>query len=247
METHLHRLEESAARIAMGGPLPLAELSKETLETHRRSGHAESYLRQVITRGSGKIGLDIALAEGPRRIVIAQDLAEMMPDPELYEEGAEIALVSVRKNLRAAIDPLAKTGNYLNSVMALAEARRRGAYEAIMLNANDVVTEGSSSNIFLAIGGLLLTPSLDVGILKGVTRTVVIEVAKAAGLRVLEIPLTAELVRTADEAFLTSSVREIVPVVRVDGAPIGSGKPGPITARVRALFAEYVDAYVKAR
>jgi len=166
------------------------------------------------------------------------------PPAEYYENGSSIALVNVRRNLREAIDPLAKTGNYLNSVMALAEAKQRGAYEAVMLNHHGYITEGASSNVFIVIGGALFTPPLDAGILKGVTRDVVFEVAKNAGLRVLELPLTPEVMRQADEVFITSSIRELVPIVRVDDAVIGAGRPGPVYQRVHQLFRDYVEDYV---
>jgi branched-chain amino acid aminotransferase len=243
LEPHLARLSESARRIGMGA-MPVRELSAETLATHRAANNLDSYLRLIVTRGGGKIGLDPALAEQPRRIVIAQDVEEMRPPARLYEDGCEVSLVGVRRNLREAVDPAAKTGNYLNSVMALAEARGKGAYEAIMLDHRDMITEGASSNIFVVIGGVLITPALEVGILKGVTRGVVLELAARAQIRVLEAPLTPSvLAESADEAFLTSSIREIVPVTKVDGRPLGSGRVGPVTQRLRELFRSFVERH----
>lgn len=248
LDHHLERLEGSAARISMTMPYSRAQLAEETLKTHAASGNADSYIRIVVTRGAGPIGLDIALAEAPCRIIVVKTLEGMRPGPSAYEDGVKIALVGVRRNLRAAIDPMAKTGNYLNSVMALAEARAAGAYEAVMLDHRDFVTEGASSNVFVVVGDVLLTPPVDAGILVGVTRSVVIEVARAAGLRVLELPFSAEtLRRDADEVFITSSVREIVPVAQVDDARIGDGRPGPLTRRVMSLFADYVRAHVAAQ
>lgn len=247
LDHHLERLEGSAARISMSMPYPRAQLAEETLRAHQASGNTDSYIRIVVTRGAGPIGLDIALAEAPCRIVVVKSLEGMRPPPAAYAEGVKIALVGVRRNLRAAIDPMAKTGNYLNSVMALAEARASGAYEAVMLDHRDFVTEGASSNVFVVVGDVLLTPPVDAGILVGVTRAVVLKVARAAGLRVLELPFSADtLHRDADEVFITSSVREIVPVTQVDEVRIGDGKPGPLTRRVMDLFAAYVQAYVRA-
>ncbi len=247
LDHHLRRLEGSAARISMVVPFARSLLAEETLRAQQASGNADSYLRVVVTRGAGPIGLDIALAETPCRIIIVKSLEGMRPPASAYEEGVQIALVGVRRNLRAAIDPKAKTGNYLNSVMALAEARAAGAYEAVMLDHRDFVTEGASSNVFVVVGDVILTPPADAGILIGVTRAVVLEVARSAGLRVLELPLTQEtLCRDADEVFITSSVREIVPVTAVDARIVGDGRPGPITRRVMSLFSEYVAAYVKA-
>ncbi|MCK6544678.1 aminotransferase class IV [Myxococcota bacterium] len=235
---HLERLAGSASRLGMVLPVGLDVLTEETWRTHRATKNRDSYLRIVVTRGAGEIGLDPALAERPLRLVIAQTLKT--PPAELYERGAKVALVSVRRNLREAIDPQAKTGNYLNSVLAVAEARRSGAYEAVMLDHRDFVTEGASSNVFAVVGGVVLTPPLDAGILKGVTRHVVFEVARRAGLRTLEVPLTEPILRSADEVFITSSIRELVPIVAVDDTIIGDGRPGPIAKRLREGFAAYV-------
>jgi branched-chain amino acid aminotransferase len=242
LEAHLERLFGSAERIGMSLPVPLPTIADEAMSTHAATGNAESYLRIVVTRGAGEIGLDPALAESPTRIVIAQALKT--PVAEVYTEGARIVLVSVRRNLRTAIDPMAKTGNYLNSVLAVAEARRKGGFEAVMLDHKDLVTEGASSNVFMVIGGVVLTPPLDVGILKGVTREVVLRAAKKEGLRILEVPINEETLKGADEVFITSSIREIVPVVEVDETKIGDGRPGPVVKRLRAAFLAYVAAYV---
>lgn len=240
MDAHLERLAGSAARIGMQLPFSAEIFEREVALAHTESKNPDSYVRIIVTRGGGKIGLDPALAEAPRRVIIAEDVTKMSPPKSAYTDGVEIALVGVRKNLRSAIDPQAKTGNYLNSVMALAEARASGAYEAVMLDHQGFITEGSSSNVFLVIGGLVFTPPIDVGILKGVTRTAVLSVARNNGVRVLETQLAAAMIDEAEEMFITSSVREIVPVVRVNGHDVGSGKPGPVTQRIRALFDEYV-------
>ena len=245
LEAHLARLESSAERIGMRLPVPLDRFAREVAEAHRLSGNPDSYVRIVSTRGAGRLGLDPALAEHPVRVVIAMPLNP--PPPEVYEKGAAVALVSVRRNLRTAIDPRAKTGNYLNSVMALAEARRRGADEAVMLDHRDYITEGASSNVFAVIGTTVFTPPHDIGILEGITRSVVFRAAAAGGLRVVELPLSERALREADEVFITSSIREVVPIVRMDDAPVGDGAVGPIYRRVRTLFDGYVDRYVAAR
>lgn len=245
LEPHLDRLVGSAERIAMRLPVTTEQIATEVLATHAATSRAESYLRIVVTRGAGEIGLDPSLAVDPVRLVYAMPLK--VPAPEVYERGVTLALVSVRRNLRSAIDPAAKTGNYLNSVMAVAEARALGAFEALMLDHRDFVTEGASSNVFVVVGGVLMTPSLEVGILKGVTRTVVIEVAARIGLRVVELPITEAMLIQADEVFITSTIREIVPVVRVDDAVIGTGAPGPVVKRIRSAFDAYVADYVSER
>lgn len=238
LDLHLDRLEASAERIGMRLSAAKEVLAAETLAAHRASGNPESYLRIVCTRGRGTLGLDPGLAEDPCRLVIAMPLSP--PPPETYADGAAIEIVGVRRNLREAIDPAAKTGNYLNSVLALAEARAKGAYEAIMLDASGQVTEGASSNVFAVIGGLVLTPPLRVGILAGITRRTVLEVCRRTGRRAVEIALTPENLYEADELFITSSIREIVPVVRVDGNPVGDGRPGPVVQELRAGFLSYV-------
>ncbi len=245
LEAHLARLESSAARIGMRLPVPLSTFAEEVHTVHAASGNPDSYIRIVSTRGSGPLGLDPGLAEHPTHIVVAMPLNP--PAPSVYAEGAAVALVSVRRNLRDAIDPMAKTGNYLNSVMALAEAKKAGAYEAIMLDHRDYVTEGASSNIFAVLGDTILTPALDAGILEGITRSAVFSACQEGGLRVLELPLTEAALRSADEVFITSSIREIVPIVTVDGAPVGAGKPGPVYAQIRKLFDAFVARYVAER
>ncbi len=245
LDRHLERLLASAERIGMGLPASLETIAAEIQETHRVSGNEDSYLRIVCTRGQGEIGLDPALAENPTRLVIAKPIH--VPEPEVYDSGVKISIVEVRRNLRAAIDPRAKTGNYLNSVMALAEARRGGFFEAVMRDHRDLITEGASSNIFAVIGGLLFTPPLSVGILEGVTRWVVFQVAESLGMRALALPLTAAALRQADEVFITSSIREIVPVVGVDDATIGNGTVGPVVRQIREAFDAYVESYVHTR
>lgn len=243
LDAHLERLDSSAARIGMSLPVPLSAFADEVAKTHAASGNPDSYIRIVSTRGSGPLGLDPRLAENPAWMVIAMPLNP--PPPKTYADGAAVALVSVRRNLRDAIDPKAKTGNYLNSVMALSEAKQRGAYEAVMLDHRDYVTEGASSNVFAVMGDRVLTPPLDVGILEGITRRVVLKVCEQGGLRVLELPLTEAALLTADEVFITSSIREIVPIVKVDETAIGAGRPGPVYQNIRGLFDAYVRTYVE--
>lgn len=242
LEPHLLRLDGSARRIGMQLPVSLDAIADEIREAQRATGHPDAYIRIIVTRGAGPISLDPHLALNPRRIVIAMPVQP--PPPAVYEKGTTVVLTSVRRNLRDAIDPRAKTGNYLNSVMALGEAKERGAFEAIMLDHHDFVTEGSSSNVFAVVEGVVLTPPLDSGILEGVTRSAVMKVARRAGISVLELPLTEPALKQANEVFITSSIREVVPIVKVDDTQIGEGRPGATTQRIRALFAEYVADYV---
>jgi branched-chain amino acid aminotransferase len=240
---HLDRLERSAEAIAL--PLPArAELEAAIDATLAAAGNDDSYLRVVVTRGAGEIGLDTTLADRPRTIVIVKPL--VLPGAELYLRGAPIRIVDVQRMNRRAVDPAVKSGNYLNNILALAEAKRAGAYEAIMCDARGRIAEGSTSNLFVVRGGRLLTPPLEVGLLAGITRQRVIELAAAAALPFAEVELTPDEVRGADEVFITSSIRGVLPVSRVDEHPVGAGAPGPITGRLMELYQRHLADQARA-
>ena len=230
---HLDRLDRSAETIALPLP-PRADIERAVAATLAAAGNPESYLRIVVTRGAGEIGLDIALADKTRTVVIVKPLE--LPAERLYREGAPIRIVEVQRVHRRAVDPAVKSGNYLNNILALAEARRSGAYEAIMCDAGGRIAEGSTSNLFVVRGGRLATPALEVGLLAGITRQTVLGLAAGAGLAVDEGELVPDDVRGADEAFLTSSVRGVMPVGTVDDRPLGRAVPGPVTARIMELY-----------
>jgi branched-chain amino acid aminotransferase len=192
----------------------------------------------MLTRGAGEIGLDPALADQMRSIVIVRPLH--LPPEELYRAGASVALVGVRRNLRRAVDPAVKSGNYLNNILALAEARRRGAYESLMCNSEGRLVEGSTSNIFVVKAGVVRTPALDDGLLDGITRRRVLELTVEDGVRAEETHLEPEDLRSADEAFLTSTMRGVMPVTSVDGALVGDGRPGPLTRRILGLYQRFL-------
>ena len=232
---HLDRLARSAERIGMALP-PRAAIERATAEALAATGEAECYLRIVVTRGSGPIGLDPKLADAPRLVVLALPLA--LPTRAQYDDGVAVAIVGARRNAPGAIDPQVKSGNYLNSVVGLAEARAKGAYEALMCDGVGRIAEGSSSNLFVVRGGRLATPPLSVGLLEGITRRHVIAVARRIGHPVDEVGLWPVDLQRAEEAFLTSSVRGVLPVVSADGERIGGGRPGPVT---RAVQAAYLD------
>jgi len=163
-------------------------------------------------------------------------LALSGPPAVAYREGVAAAIVGVRRAAPEAIDPSAKTGAHLPNVLAVREARAAGAHEALLLDARGFVTEGSSSNVFAVRGGALHTPPLAAGILEGVTRGVVLRLARDAGVAAEEVPLRPEDLEAADEVFITSTVREIVPVTRLGTRPVGAGRPGPVTRRLHAAF-----------
>jgi branched-chain amino acid aminotransferase len=239
LEEHLDRLERSADGLGMALP-PREAIRRAVDESCAAAGGPDLYIRVVVTRGAGEIGLDPALADAPRLVVIVKPVR--LPDPRCYSDGVNVAIVGrSRANPPApgaphTVDPQVKSGNYLVSVLAVAEARRRDAFEAILTDAVGRITEGSSSNFFVVRGGRIATPPISVGLLEGITRAKVTELARGAGLAVDEQPLWPTDLRGGDEAFLTSSVRGIVPITRVDGQPIGDGRPGPITRRVAALY-----------
>lgn len=235
---HLERLKHSADRLAMRLAAPPADglepIIRDIHATLAAAGHAESYVRVIITRGSGPMGLDPGLADHPRRVVI---VAPLQPLPgSWYEEGVPIHLVATGRVGGHTLLAGAKSGNYLVNVLALGAAREQGAHEAILLDHEDRVTEGASSNLFVVADGQLLTPPLSAGILEGITRHKVCGLAARAGFPVTERAIHRTELRGADEIFLTSTLREILPVQRVDDQSVGDGRPGPITRR---LLADY--------
>ena len=241
---HLDRLAGSAARIGMAMP-ERAEIARATTNTIAATGEPECYVRIVVTRGSGPIGLDPALSDGPRLLVMALPLR--LPDEALYRDGIVVALVGARRNAPGTVDPQVKSGNYLNSVLAVDEARKKGAYEALMCDAAGRLAEGSSSNLFVVRAGRLATPPLSVGLLEGITRRHAMAAARRIGIAADEVSLWPIDLLRADEAFITSSVRGVLPVVRVvferpEGDAIGAGRPGAITKRVSAAYLDEARA-----
>jgi branched-chain amino acid aminotransferase len=194
----------------------------------------DGYIRLVVTRGAGTLGLDPNRCSNPQVIIIA-DAISLYPK-ELYEKGLEIVTVSVQRNHPAALSPRIKSLNYLNNILAKIEGIQAGCIEALMLNHKGEVAECTGDNVFLVRQGVLQTPPLEAGILEGVTRDAVIEVAKEAGIEVREMPLTKHDVYVANECFLTGTAAEIIPVVRVDSRTIGTGKPGPMTRDLEKRF-----------
>jgi branched-chain amino acid aminotransferase len=233
---HLDRLERSARRIGLRVP-PRAEIEAAIAETVAAAGNPETRVRVMLTRGVGKLDLDPASCDDCRLVVIAFPLGA--PTPAMFETGVAVAIVSVTRNSPRAIDPAVKSGNYLNNVLALGEARRTsGAYEAILCADDGSVAEGASSNVFAVVRGELWTPGSDVGILDGITRAKVLELARGAGVTVLERRIMPDELRGADEAFLTSATRGVLPISTIDGQPVGNGRPGPVTKLLMARYDE---------
>jgi branched-chain amino acid aminotransferase len=236
LDEHLQRLWNSAKAIWLQIPISREEMAQAVRETVQVNQIQDGYVRLVVTRGAGSLGLDPNKTSHPQVIIIA-DMIAMYP-AEYYENGLQIVTVSTVRNHPAALSPRIKSLNYLNNILAKIEGLQAGCVEALMLNHKGEVSECTGDNIFLVSKGTLLTPSIESGILEGVTRGVVLELAAQAGIPTRETPLTKHDVYIADEVFLTGSAAEIVPVVKVDSRPIGDGKPGPMTRQLLTLFHE---------
>jgi len=236
LEQHVRRLYESAQAIWLTIPMSQAEMCRAINETVATNGIDDGYIRAVVTRGSGTLGLDPNRCSNPQIIIIA-DTITLYPD-ELYENGLEIVTVSVIRNHPAALNARIKSLNYLNNILAKIEGLQAGCIEALMLNHKGEVAECTGDNIFLVRDGKLLTPGMDAGILGGITRDAVIELAQEAGIEVMKVSLTKHDVYIADECFLTGTAAEVIPVVKVDSRSIGAGKPGPITLELKKRFHE---------
>jgi branched-chain amino acid aminotransferase len=233
---HLVRLERSAERIGLRAP-PRALIERAIAETVAAAENPESRVRVILTRGAGKLDLDPASVDDTQLIVIVFPLGA--PTPEMYAKGVAVAIVSITRNSPLAIDPAVKSGNYLNNVLALGEARRRcQAYEAILCAGDGSIAEGSTSNVFLVAGGEVRTPPPEVGILDGITRAKVIELCRANQLPFSQRRITRDELRGADEVFITSATRGVLPVTKLDENPVGQGVPGPVTRRLMALYDE---------
>ena len=231
---HIRRLYESAKAIWLEIPMSPDEMSDAVNKAVHVNEIDDGYIRLVVTRGAGTLGLDPNRCSNPQVIIIA-DAISLYP-PELYQKGLEIITVSVQRNHPAALSPRIKSLNYLNNILAKIEGIQAGCIEALMLNHKGEVAECTGDNVFLVRQGVLQTPPLEAGILEGVTRDAVIEVATEAGIEVRQLPLTKHDVYIADECFLTGTAAEIVPVVRVDNRVIGTGKPGPVTRDLEKRF-----------
>jgi branched-chain amino acid aminotransferase len=227
LKEHIDRLFYSAKAILLTLPLTHEQFMKATVETCRRNQIRDGYIRLVVTRGVGTLGLNPNRCSNPSVIIIA-DKIQLYPK-EYYQKGLTIVTVPTTRNLQNAVNPAIKSLNYLNNILAKIEANNAGCEEAIMLNSEGYVAECTGDNIFIVKEGQLLTPPLSAGALYGITRAVVIKLAREMGLEVGETNLTRYDIFNANECFVTGSGAELVPVVKVDGRVIGAGKPGSIT------------------
>jgi branched-chain amino acid aminotransferase len=236
LDRHLARLRSSADRLAI--PLPAkGELERDLEAVLARAGNPESYIRLMVSRGVGDVSYHFDRVVGPTRVVIVKPY-EPLPE-RYYTEGAAVILAAVRRNSPRALDPAIKSGNLINNILAVQEAQAAGALEPILLNEAGDVAEGASANVFIVKGGAVLTPHLRAGILAGITRELILEIGRGLGIPMREEPLRAADLLGADEAFITSTLKEVVPVRSVDGAPVGDGRPGPVTLRLLQAYREY--------
>jgi branched-chain amino acid aminotransferase len=230
LKEHIDRLFCSAKAILLELPMSHAQFMKATVETCRKNHLRDGYIRLVVTRGVGTLGLNPRSCKRPSVIIIA-DKIQLYP-LEYYQRGLDIITVPTVRNLHSALNPAIKSLNYLNNILAKIEANNAGCEEAVMLNAEGFVAECTGDNLFIVKNRALFTPPLSAGALYGITRQTVIELAEEAGLKVSEPNLTRYDLFNADECFLTGTGAELIPVVKIDGRVIGTGKPGPITRRL---------------
>ena len=245
LKKHLQRLKRSAAGIALKLPLPLDHIGETLNESLRVNKLQDAYVRLHISRGPGEIGLDPALCIAPTMVIVAKPFHDY--PAAYYENGVSVAIVKTRRNHPLALSPSIKGTNFLNNILAKIEAIKAGAFEGIMLNVSGYIAEGTISNIFIVKKGVLYTPHKDTGILEGVTRDLVIRLAKKKNIPVREALLRPKSLQLADEVFITNSTVEVLPVTVVDKKSVGKGKPGPVTAVLLQAYKKEVLACLTTR
>ena len=234
LKEHIRRLYESALAIRLEIPISPADMTAAVEDTVRQNGIRDGYVRLVVTRGAGSLGLDIRRTSHPQVIIIADTIS--LYAPELYETGLNLITASTIRNHPGALSPRIKSLNYLNNILAKIEGTDAGTVEALMLNHNGEVSECTGDNIFVVKDGVLKTPPPDAGILEGITRNAVIELAVKSGREVRQCVMVRHDIFTADECFLTGTAAEVIAVISLDGRRIGDGKPGVVTKDLRQRF-----------
>ena len=235
---HLARLKQSADAISLALPLPLDKIDEALNEALTVNKLNEAYIRIQISRGAGDIGLDPALCLAPTMVILTRPFKDY--PPELYANGVAVAVVQTRRNHPLALDPAIKGTNFLNNILAKIESLKTGAYEGIMLNWKGYVAEGTISNIFTVRKGVLQTPDLETGILEGITRDLVLHLARKEKIPTREMMMRPKDLMKADECFITNTTIEVLPATTIDGQPVGNGRPGPITERLMQAYREEV-------
>ncbi|NND98086.1 MAG: branched-chain-amino-acid transaminase [Pirellulaceae bacterium] len=238
LREHLIRLWESARAIGLEIPISLETLTTDVNATVAKNGLSDGYIRLIVTRGAGSLGLDPNRTSNPQVIIIA-DTITLYPE-SYYENGLDLVTASTIRNHPAALSPRIKSLNYLNNIMAKVEGLKAGCIEALMLNHKGEVAECTGDNVFVVKHGRLNTPPIEAGILEGITRNAVLELAVEAGIETSQHPMTRHDIFVADECFLTGSAAEVIPAVKLDDRVIGDGKPGPITKQLNEAFRKLV-------
>lgn len=238
LKEHIDRLYDGARGIMLDIPLTKEEMTEVVLETLRKNKLRDAYIRLVVSRGTGDLGLDPRKCQKPTVICITDKIV-LYPE-KLYNEGMGIITAATRRNRPEGVNPQMKSLNYLNNIMAKLEANLAGVPEAMLLNTEDYVAECTGDNIFIVKDGVLITPPPFVGILVGITRNAIIELAEKIGVKVEEKVFTRYEVFTADECFLSGTAAEAIPVVKVDGRTIADGRPGPVTKKITEAFKELI-------
>ena len=239
-QQHIDRLFESAKAIRLVIPMSPAEVIAAVEKTVKANNITDGYVRLVVTRGAGSLGLDIRKTSNPQVIVIA-DTISLYP-PETYTKGMNLVTASTIRNHPGALSSRIKSLNYLNNILARIEGTDAGMVEALMLNHKGEVAECTGDNIFIVKNRVLMTPGLDAGILEGITRNAVMQLAIEGGYEVLETSMTRHDLYVADEMFLTGTAAEVVAVVSLDGRKIGTGEPGPVTRDLLERFRKLTGA-----
>ncbi|MBI5675426.1 MAG: branched-chain-amino-acid transaminase [Nitrospirae bacterium] len=244
LNEHIERLFNSASLIKLKLPKTREEIRKAAYETLQANRLKEAYVRITVSRGAGPIGLDPRLCPQPTLVIIANPFKDY--PPSYYKKGVKVAIVKTRRNFKRAIDPQIKSLNFLNNVLAKTEAINRGAYEAVMLNYRGYVAEGTISNIFFVKDKVLCTPSVEVGILDGITRRIILDVAKEMGVKVKEGRFRPDEIYEADEVFISNTTMEVMPVKEVDNAMFNvSG--GDITKVIHKAYRTKVREYMRGK
>jgi branched-chain amino acid aminotransferase len=246
-DRHMRRLRRSAAMLMLPVPIADAEIESRFHDTMRAAGLAggagrEAYIRLMVTRGAGDLSYDPAVCPVASVVVIVKPQVD--PPPAVFEHGVRVALVSTVRNHPGSVSPMIKSNNLLNNALAAQEAVRLGGFEGVMRNYRGELAECTTSNLFIVTGGAALTPPLDAGLLPGITREFLFEIGAERNIPVREAVLHDDDLFGADEAFLTSTTREVVPIVQVDDRRIGSGIPGPVTLALLEAFREHAHRQV---
>ena len=246
LEDHVERLFRSASRIDLDLNRTPQQIIEEIYRVYKKSSQNDVYMRLVVTRGDeDKISLDTKTGTSPNFVIFIKDLGQL--SREYYERGVDIITASVKRNSKEALDPNIKSGNYLNSVMAITEAKQKKAFDALLVNREGFVTEGTTWNVFIVKNNVVVTPPDEADILQGITRQILRKICKGQGVLLEERFFTVDEFKKADEAFSTGSVKEVLGIRSIDGVVLGAGKPGPVTLMLSAAYKEYVKNYCEER